>query len=60
MSNISEFERTKPIVTMKNINAALNAVVDRMKNAESRSEQLFLNDLHGFLFDAKESLKKGE
>ena len=60
MSNISEFERTKPTVTMRKLKIALNSVVERMKHAESRSERLFLTELHGFLFDTVDSLKKGE
>lgn len=59
-SNISEFERTKPTVTMKNLKTAIKKVDDRLAHAESRNEQLFLEDLHQLLADTMQSLKKGE
>lgn len=60
LSNISEFERTKPTVTMSKLKTVLTSIEGRMKHAESRSEQLFLTELHAFLFDTMESFKKGE
>ena len=60
MSNISEFERTKPTITMSKLKTVLSSIESRMKHAESRSEQLFLSELHAFAFDTVESLKKGE
>lgn len=59
-SNISEFERTKPTITMKKLKTVINKVYDRSAHAESRSEQLFLEELHKLLTDTVQSLKKGE
>lgn len=60
MTNISEFERTKPRVTMKNLKKSINQVFDRMAHAESHSEQIFLSDLHKLLTETLQNLKKGE
>ena len=60
MSNISEFERNKPRVTMKNLKKSINQVFDRMAHAESHSEQIFLSDLHKLLTETLQNLKKGE
>ena len=60
MPNISEFERTKPTVTMKNLKKSINQVFDRMAHAESNSEQIFLSDLHKLLIETMQNLKKGE
>lgn len=60
MSNISEFERTKPTVTMSKLKTALRSIETRMKHAESRSEQLFLEDLKHLLTETMKHFKNGE
>lgn len=60
INNISEFERTKPTITMNKLKSTIKKVSERTANAESRSEQLFLLDLHNLLIETVESLKKGE
>jgi hypothetical protein len=45
---------------MSKLKTVLSSIESRMKHAESRSEQLFLTELHSFMFDTIESLKKGE
>lgn len=60
MTNISEFERTKPTVTMRNLKKSINQVFDRIAHAESHSEQIFLSDLHKLLIETLENFKKGE
>ena len=60
MTNISEFERTKPTVTMINLKKSINKIFDRMPHAESHSEKIFLSDLNKLLVETVQSLKKGE
>ena len=60
MSNISEFERTKPTITMSRLNFAIKKLRERGPHAESRSEQIFLAELYELLNSTVESLKKGE
>jgi hypothetical protein len=60
MPNISEFERTKPTVTMRKLKTSINKVSDRMKHVGSLSEVYFLEDLLESLKETVQSLKKGE
>ena len=59
-TNINEFERTKPTVTMLKLKTIINNVYDRATHAESHSEQIFLTELHKLLCETVQSLKKGE
>ena len=60
--NISEFERTKPIVTMKKIEDLILLI----EQEEVKTEILYkdrirsLNEIHYLLKDMKNSFKKGE
>lgn len=60
MSNISEFERTKPTITMIKLKSAIKKLNERGPYAESRSEQIFLAELYQLLNSTVETLKKGE
>lgn len=59
-TSISEFERTKPTVTMAKLNDAIQRTSERRIYAESSSEEIFLNTLLSVLKDTVQSLKKGE
>jgi len=60
--NISEFERTKPVITMKKINDLIKLIMDE----KVKTERLYkdrvesLNNIHALLQDMKDSFKKGE
>lgn len=60
--NISEFERTKPVVTMKKIEDLILLI----EQEEVKTEILYkdrirsLNEIHYLLKDMKNSFKKGE
>lgn len=60
--NISEFERTKPVITMKKINELIKLIVEE----KVKTERLYkdrvesLNNIHEMLIDMKNSFKKGE
>lgn len=60
--NISEFERSKPIVTMHKI----NELIKRIDDEKYKTEKLYkdrvesLNTIHELLIDVKESFKRGE
>jgi hypothetical protein len=60
--NPSEFERTKPIVTMKKI----NNLIDRIEEERVKTEILYkdrtrsLEEIKNLLYDMKDSFKKGE
>lgn len=60
--NISEFERTKPVITMKKINDLIKLIMEE----KIKTERLYkdrvesLNNIHGLLQDMKDSFKKGE
>ena len=62
MSSISEFERTKPTITMKKI----NDLIDRIEEERVKTEILYkdrvrsLQEISDLLKDAKLSFKKGE
>lgn len=60
--NPSEFERTKPILTMKKI----NNLIDRIEEERVKTEILYkdrtrsLEEIKSLLYDMKDSFKKGE
>jgi hypothetical protein len=60
--NISEFERTKPVVTMKKINDIIKLIIEE----KIKTERLYkdrvesLDNIHNLLQDMKNSFKKGE
>jgi len=60
--NPSEFERTKPILTMKKI----NNLIDRIEEERIKTEILYkdrtrsLEEIKNLLYDMKDSFKKGE
>lgn len=60
--NISEFERTKPVITMKKINDLIKLIMEE----KIKTERLYkdrvesLNNIHVLLQDMKDSFKKGE
>jgi hypothetical protein len=60
--NPSEFERTKPILTMKKI----NNLIDRIEEERVKTEILYkdrtrsLEEIKNLLYDMKDSFKKGE
>jgi len=62
MTSISEFERTKPVITMKKIEDLILLV----EQEEVKTEILYkdrvrsLNEIHALLKDMKQSFKKGE
>lgn len=59
-SSISEFERTKPVITMKKLKNCTSAIDERMARVETISEQIFLQNLHAALKDTVASFEKGE
>jgi hypothetical protein len=60
--NVSEFERTKPVVTMQKI----NNILQRIEEERVKTEILYkdrtrsLSDIKDLLVDMKESFTKGE
>lgn len=60
--NISEFERTKPVVTMKKINDLILLVEQEMVKTEIlyKDRVRSLEEITKELIDVKNSLKKGE
>ena len=62
ITSISEFERTKPVVTMKK----LNDLIRRVKEEQIKTEMLYkdrvrsLDEIEKLLEDLKDSFKKGE
>ena len=60
--NPNEFERTKPILTMKKI----NNLIDRIEEERVKTEILYkdrtrsLEEIKSLLYDMKDSFKKGE
>ena len=60
--NPNEFERTKPILTMKKI----NNLIDRIEEERVKTEILYkdrtrsLEEIKNLLYDMKDSFKKGE
>lgn len=62
MSSISEFERTKPVATMKKINDLILLVEQEMVKTEIlyKDRVRSLEDIIKQLVEVKNSLKKGE
>ncbi len=60
MASISEFERTKPVKTMKKMKNALEKTKERAVHADSASEQIFLCELIELITDAIVALSSGE
>ncbi len=60
--NISEFERSKPIVTMHKINELIKRIEDEKYKTENLYQERLrsLNTIHELLIDTKESFKRGE
>jgi len=60
--NISEFERTKPTITMQKINDIILLIEQEMIKTEIlyKDRVRSLNDINIMLKDAKNSFKKGE
>lgn len=60
--NISEFERTKPVVTMKKINDLILLVEQEMVKTEIlyKDRVRSLQDIIKELIEVKNTLKKGE
>lgn len=62
MPSVSEFERTKPVVTMKKINDLILLVEQEMVKTEIlyKDRVRSLEDIIKQLVETKNSLKKGE
>ena len=60
MSNITEFERTKPMVTMSKINDIIKYAENQLAIVDSRESKKFVDHLLYLLNDMKTSFKKGE
>lgn len=62
MPSVSEFERTKPVVTMKKINDLILLVEQEMVKTEIlyKDRVRSLEDIIKQLVEVKNSLKKGE
>jgi len=60
MSNITEFERTKPMVTMSKINDIIKYAENQLAIVDSRESEKFVDHLLYLLNDMKKSFKKGE
>ena len=60
--NVSEFERTKPIVTMQKINDLIKLIEDERVKTEIlyKDRVRSLDDISTLLKDMKASFKKGE
>jgi len=61
-TNISEFERTKPVITMKK----LNDLIYKIEEERVKTEILYkdrvrsLDEIKSLLYSVKDSFKKGE
>lgn len=62
MSSISEFERTKPVITMKKINDLIFLIDEERVKTEIlyKDRVRSLENIKNLLTDIKVSLKKGE
>lgn len=60
MPSITEFERTKPVITMKKINTIIALINQQLSAANSREEVKFLNSLLDATNDMKNSFINGE
>lgn len=60
--NPSEFERTKPVVTMKKINSLINRIEEERVKTEIlyKDRTRSLEEIKNLLYDMKDSFKKGE
>lgn len=60
--NVSEFERTKPTVTMKKINELIKIVDEEVKKTDRlyKDRIASLDKIYLLLDDLKETFKKGE
>jgi Na+/phosphate symporter len=61
-TSISEFERYKPIITMKKINDLLNRIEEERVKTEIlyKDRVRSLEEINSLLLDMKDSFKKGE
>lgn len=61
-TSISEFERTKPVITMKKINTLIKQIEEEQLKTERlyRDRVASLNDILLSLFSLRDSFKKGE
>lgn len=60
--NISEFERTKPTITLKKINILISLIDDEREKTENlyKDRVKSLEKINDMLKDLKNSFKKGE
>jgi hypothetical protein len=60
--NISEFERTKPTITLKKINNLISLIDDEREKTENlyKDRVKSLEKINDMLKDLKNSFKKGE
>jgi len=60
--NPNEFERTKPIITMKKINDLINRIEEERVKTEIlyKDRVRSLEEINSLLLDMKDSFKKGE
>jgi len=60
--NASEFERTKPTITMKKINDLINRIEEERVKTEIlyKDRVRSLDEINSLLLDMKDSFKKGE
>jgi len=60
--NISEFERTKPTITLKKINNLISLIDDEREKTENlyKDRVKSLEKINDLLKDLKNSFKKGE
>jgi len=60
--NISEFERTKPTITLKKINNLISLINDEREKTENlyKDRVKSLEKINDMLKDLKNSFKKGE
>ncbi len=60
--NPSEFERTKPTITMKKINDLINRIEEERVKTEIlyKDRVRSLEEINSLLLDMKDSFKKGE
>ncbi len=60
--NVSEFERTKPIITLKKINNLISLIDDEREKTENlyKDRVKSLEKINDMLKDLKNSFKKGE
>lgn len=61
-TSISEFERNKPVITMKKINSLIKQIEEEQLKTERlyRDRVASLNDILLSLFSLRDSFKKGE